>query len=170
MSLYVSANKTVLLQTALTTIYNPNQPTATRRVRAVLDLGSQRSYISQRAAKSLHLQPEEVRKMAVFTFGSTEKTIKNCEFVQATLKTLDREMGLTLLTSPIICEPLTEQPPSSCVNSYEHFLDLDQAANSNCSPTEVDLEVISAVLKISIRKLGQLLIQNLRVLRTTRTL
>ena len=59
-SLYVSSNKTVLLQTALTTICNPNQQTVTQRVRAVLDLGSQRSYISQRAAKSLGLQPDEV--------------------------------------------------------------------------------------------------------------
>ena len=55
-SLYVSANKTVLLQTALTTMYNPNQPEVLQKVRAILDLGSQRSYISQRAAKLLRLQ------------------------------------------------------------------------------------------------------------------
>ena len=139
MSLYVSTNKTVLLQTALTTICNPNRPTVTRHVRAILDLGSQRSYISQRAAKSLHLQPEEVRKMAVFTFGSTEKTINNCEIVRATLKTLDGEIEMTLLTSPIICEPLTEQPLSLCVNSYEHLSDLHLADHSDGSPIEVDL-------------------------------
>lgn len=85
--------------------------TVAQHVRAVLDLGSQRSYISQRAAKSLHLKPEEVCKMAVFTFGSTEKTLQNCECV-------------TLKTSPIICEPLTDQRLSLCVDSYEHLSDL----------------------------------------------
>ena len=44
-SLYVTSNQTVLLQTAWTTVQNPSQPTVHRDVRAVLDLGSQRSYI-----------------------------------------------------------------------------------------------------------------------------
>ena len=140
-SLYVSSNKTVLLQTAVTTICNPNQPTVNQRVRAVLDLGSQRSYISQRAAKSLGLQPEEVHKMAVFTFGSTERTIQNCELVRITLRTLDGgEIEMTLLTSPTICEPLTDQPLSLCLDAYEHLTNLQLADNSgDGSPIEVDL-------------------------------
>jgi len=139
-SLYISSNKTVLLQTALITICNPNQPTVTQHVCAILDLGSQRSYISQRTAESLGLQPEEVRKMVVFTFGSTEKTIQNCELVHVILKTLDGEMEVALLTSPIICEPLTDQPLSLCMDSYEHLTNLQLADNSeDGSPIEVDL-------------------------------
>ena len=81
----------------------------------------------------MHLQPEEVCKMVAFTFGSTEKTINNYEIVRATLKTLDEEMKITLLTSPIICEPLTEQPLALCVNLYEHLLDLHLADHSDGS-------------------------------------
>ena len=138
--LSVSSNKTVLLQTALTTICNPNQQTVTQRVRAVLDLGSQRSYISQQAAKSLGLQPDEVRQMAVFTFGSTEKTIQNCELVRVTLKTLDGDIEVALLTSPSICEPLTDQPLSLCMDSYKHVTNLELADNSeDGSSIEVDI-------------------------------
>ena len=45
----------------------------------------------------------------------------------------------TLLTSTIICEPLTEQPLALCVNSYEHLSDLHLADHSDGSPIEVDL-------------------------------
>ena len=39
-SLYVTANKTVFLQTALTTVHNPNQPTIFQDAHAVLYLES----------------------------------------------------------------------------------------------------------------------------------
>ena len=79
--------------------------------------------------------------MVVFTFGSTEKTINNCEIVRATLKTLDGEIEMTLLTSPIICEPLTEQPLALCVNLYEHLSDLHLARRTKCVTMDPTLRV-----------------------------
>ena len=40
-------DKTVLLQTAQTSIYNPSKPQLSMRVRAILDSGSQRSYVTE---------------------------------------------------------------------------------------------------------------------------
>ena len=93
-SLCVTASKTVLLQTALTIIHNPNHPTISQRVRAILDLGSQRSYLTQRAARSLSLESEGTRKMSIFTFGSLQGTLSDCEFVQVVMETQDGGMGL----------------------------------------------------------------------------
>lgn len=58
-SLYVSTRKTVLLRTALTTVQNANHPEVGNKLRAVLDLGSQRSCITQRAAGALQLESGE---------------------------------------------------------------------------------------------------------------
>jgi len=124
----------------MTILQNPIQPAIILNVRAVLDLGSQRSYISQRAARSLQLNAEEVRKMTVFTFGSSEKILSNCELVRVLLKTLDGELEMCLMTTPVICEPLTAQPLSLCVSSYDHLSGLELADTSDGNaPIEVDL-------------------------------
>lgn len=139
-SLYVAASKTVLLQTALATICKPDQPTVCQHVRVVLDLGSQRSYVTQRAARALSLESEGVRKMSIFTFGSSEKALTDCELVRVVMKTLDGEIELRLLTTPIICEPLEAQPVTLCVNLYEHLSALELADSSDGnSAMEVDL-------------------------------
>ena len=121
-------------------MYNPNQPEVLQKVRAILDLGSQRSYISQRAAKLLRLKSEGVRKMTVFMFESTEKKIFNSELVHVMMKTLDGEIEIHLLTNPIICEPLSPQPLDLCVNSYRHLsgLQLADCSDGN-TPVEVNL-------------------------------
>ena len=41
-----STNKTVLQQTTQTVVYNPDSPQSNMGVRAILDLGSQRSYVT----------------------------------------------------------------------------------------------------------------------------
>lgn len=119
-SLCVAAKGTVLLQTAVTTIQNPDQPNLSKAVRAVLDLGSQRSYITQQAAVSLQLSSKESQQMSIVTFGSPA-TQANCDLVHVLMKTLCGEMELRLLTTPIICEPLNTQHISLCRSSCEHI-------------------------------------------------
>ena len=78
--------------------------------------------------------------MAVFTFGSTKKTLYNCELVNVLLKTKEEEMEMCLLTTPTICEPLTAQPISVCADSYEHLSELELADSSDGNtPLEIDL-------------------------------
>ena len=63
--------KAVLLQTARASIYNPAQPHRSIEVRALLDSGSQKSYISERAKGQLALQPTGEQHLCIATFGST---------------------------------------------------------------------------------------------------
>ena len=131
---------TTISQTAMTTIHNPNQPSICQNVHAIHDLGSQRSYFTQWAARALQLEPEGIHQMSVITFGSSRKTVSNCELVRVLMKTLDGEAELHLLTTPTICEPLTAQTITLCVNSYTHLSDLYLADNSHGdSALEIDL-------------------------------
>ncbi len=139
-SLYVAANKSVLLQTAQTTLQNPNQPMICQDVHAVLDLGSQRSYITERAAGALSLRSQEVIKLSILTFGSSDHTLSECQVVRVLLGTREGGMELRLLTTPSICEPLTAQPVTLCANVYQHLSNLELAYPSDGSAViEVDL-------------------------------
>ena len=139
-SLYVAANNTIFLQTALTAVQNPEDPTKCKRVRAVLDLGSQRSYISQRVVDALQLTPEGTTKMSIFTFGSNQRTLSCCKLMRVVLRTLNGSMEMHLLTTPTICEPLMAQPISHCAETYDHLSGLEFADISDGStPMEVDL-------------------------------
>ena len=81
-SLLTMANQAVLLQTALTSIYEPRRPQDTLRVRLILDSGSQHSYISSQAKEALHLVPEDECHLAVATFGSKRGEAQRCEVVR----------------------------------------------------------------------------------------
>ena len=45
----MSIDKTVLLQTARVTAFNPGNPAIQREIRIILDCGNQRSYITEQA-------------------------------------------------------------------------------------------------------------------------
>ena len=80
--------------------------------------------------------------MSIFTFGSTKKSLSDCELVKVTMETIDGGVELHLLTTPIICEPLTAQPLALCVDSYEHLSELRLADSSDGNDAmEVDLLV-----------------------------
>lgn len=139
-SLYATSNQTVFLQTALTTLHNPTQPAIHQDIRAVLDLGSQRSYVTQRIASALRLESERVHRMSIFTFGSTEKILTDCQRVRVKMRTRDGEVELFLFTTPVICEPLATPPVSLCISRYDHLADLDLADPSDgSSAIEIDV-------------------------------
>ena len=64
-TLYIGASKNVLLHTAQVVLYNPEKPNSTLNIRAVLDAGSQRSYIAETARKALNLKLKEVQQLSV---------------------------------------------------------------------------------------------------------
>lgn len=72
-----------------------------------------------------------MQKMSIYTFGSAKKSLSDCELVQVAMETMDGDIELHLLTTPIICEPLTAQPIALCVNSYEHLSELRLADSSD---------------------------------------
>ena len=136
-SLYIDANQAVLLQTALAEVYNPANPSLARRVRIVLDNGSQGSYLMQQIREELALRP--VRSIAAF--GARRAQSKPCEGVRVRIKTKSKqELELDLFVVPHICDPLITQPLSTCFSEHPHLSHLDFADdNVDETPREIDM-------------------------------
>ena len=68
-ALYVAANKTIFMQTAQAFVCNTCSPQSSLKVRIVLDISSQRSYVSDRVRDALSLVPEKQQRVLIATFG-----------------------------------------------------------------------------------------------------
>ena len=137
--LYVSANKAVFLQTAQTEIYNPFDPQLLMTVRVILDSGSQRSYVNHKVKGLLDLKPETLQQLSIATFGAGKEN-RLCETVRVGMKMkhgTDQEFKVIVV--PQICEPITPQPLSVCVESCEHLSQLELADPGSNIPLEVDV-------------------------------
>ena len=140
-SLWINSNQGVLLQTAQVVVFNPDDPQRSKRVRVVLDSGSQRSYITERLHTELALQTKGEQSMAIVTFGSRGERSRVCNVVDVRLELRNGRMrDLTVFAVPIICQPLTCQPITLCRDSYKHLKGLPLADSSDGSDTlEVDV-------------------------------
>ena len=136
-TLYVGADKTTLLQTAQAVLYNPNRPDLFVMVRAILDTGSQRSYVTDGVKQALSLETEEVQQFSIATFGAAgHKSQQRFEVLRVGLKMKDgKNQELNLIKVPSICEPLTAQPISLCLNKHDHLNRLDLADYSDGQET-----------------------------------
>lgn len=105
-SLWVISDRTVLLQTAQALAFNPDIPQVSRKVRIVLDAGSQRSYVTEQAARDLSLCLDGEQPVTIMTFGSHEEQSQMCNHVRLSVMNRGSQTKqLTLLTVPLICEP-----------------------------------------------------------------
>ena len=140
-TLYIGTSKNTLLQTAQVVLYNLEKPCSTLKVRAVLDTGSQRSYAMDTVKKALNLESKEMQQLSIATFGTTAQDPRGYGVVRVGLKLKDgRNQELRLITVPSICEPLTAQPISLCLEKFEHLRQLDLADCSNGQdPLQIDV-------------------------------
>ena len=114
-------------------------------IRAVLDAGSQRSYITERAKKALKLKSEDKQQMSIMTFGAQCGKELTCEVVRIRMKLRDdQNQELQLFVVPQICEPLTAQPINICAEEFEHLFHLDMADTSD-GKSVVDIEMLIVV-------------------------
>lgn len=73
-------DKSVLLQTARATVYNPQKPQLSLRVRAILDSGSQRSYVTNKIKSALSLTPEGTQMLQsrrLVLKGDSQRPVKS---------------------------------------------------------------------------------------------
>ncbi len=141
-TLWVNSGRTVLLQTAQSRAFNPDSPHQSRRVRIVLDSGSQRSYVTEHVARELSLTPEGKQPMTIMTFGTSEEQPQVCDRVRLSLALKNgRTRQLKLFTVPIICEPLSCQPVSVCQDSFDHLMGLDLADPSD-GRSRLDIDIL----------------------------
>ena len=123
-----TSGKAVLLQTAQAVIYNPRNLKRCVKLRMLLDGGSQRSYMTERAVKKLNLTPDGEHQLSIAAFGTTRGSPQVCSIVSVgvTVKKYPNVM-LSCFVVPLICEPLISQPVSLCTRQYPHFADLELA-------------------------------------------
>ena len=127
--------KTVLLQTARATLYNPTSPKNQLEVSIIFDTGSQRSYISKSASDYLRLKPQERNILSIMTFGSSSGLKQSCELVHVGIRKGERSIKeISLLSVPVICEPLTGPSIQSCIESCPHLrkLELADVSTGSC--------------------------------------
>lgn len=136
-----SHSRSVLLQTARACIYNVSEPHHSLEVRLLLDGGSQRSYLSNRASRQLALNPKGEQQLSIATFGSNRERVQACSIVEVGMRMKNfPPLCLSLYVVPTICEPLVSQPIASCVSDSCHLASLDLADYSDGeSSLEVDL-------------------------------
>ena len=120
--------KAILLQTARTVIHNPSKPELATEVRLLFDGGSQRSYLTERAMKLLHLKPTGGQTLSIATFGASQEQTRVCPIVSVgiCLKGYST-VYLSLHVVPTICEPLSCQPITASVETNKQLMGLDLA-------------------------------------------
>jgi hypothetical protein len=143
-SLYVDAQAPVLLQTAKLQLFNldrPGVPPICVGVRAILDSGSQRTYVTDRVKEALCLTTKAAESLHIKTFGSSEGQDAICDVVDVGLLTGDRKsLKLSALVVPLICNPLTSQPINRARDHCGHLRGLELADSAEFGDVlEVDV-------------------------------
>ena len=111
-------------QTARLQLYNLDEA-GIPPIHAVMDSGSQRTYITSRLRDELHLSSNHTEFLQIKAFGSTEEQESVCDVVELGLITKDgKTLRLSALVIPFICSPLTSQPISQFRESYVKDLSL----------------------------------------------
>ena len=143
-SMCVNSPMPILLQTARAVVYDANQPRSTLslEVRAILDLGSQRSYVTARVCEALDMRKVRSESMIIKTFGSDKEDRRTCDVVELGVVTKNGEpLTLSAVVIPHICDPVRMQPISSSKNAYEHLSGLE-LANSGSITGELEIDIL----------------------------
>ena len=138
----VDSNTSILLQTANASVSRIHQPHPAVTIRILLDRGSQRSYISERAKEKLDLFPKRKEKLLIKTLGQENEDLRECGIVKFCVRGLNQSSGvqMTAHTVPPIYGPLVNQAVQFAQQSYSHLVDLKLAdqPSEDCG-SEVDV-------------------------------
>ena len=102
-NLHINSQTPILLQTAQVVIQKPNKGHVKTPARAILDLGSQRTYVTEGLRGTLGLLTLSQEVIAFKTFGSNEQHVRECDVVEVGLKTKNGSVVIiSALTVPFI--------------------------------------------------------------------
>ena len=114
-SVYVDTKTSILLQTCIALASNPNQVQSQvkRRVRLILNSGSQKTYITQQLKETLGLKPIARERLCIKTFGSDYNNLKIVDVVNLYLKNVNNDVTVIITAhdhvAPMICALLNYQ-------------------------------------------------------------
>ena len=129
-SMYVNSPTSIQQRTAKAIVHNASQPesTSSLEVRAILDLRSQRSYVTVCVQEALNMRKVRSESMIIKTFGLEGENKGTCDIVELGIVTKNGEpLTLSAVVVPHICHPVRMQPISSFKNAYEHPSELELA-------------------------------------------
>ena len=142
-SMCVNCHTPILLQTAKAVVCDASQPepAPALEVRAILDAGSQKSYVTIRVQETLHVKRSHSESMIIKTFGSGQGERRICDIVQLKIATNDGDpLILSAVAVPHICDPVRVQPISSSQASCAHLSGLELADSGDITgDLEIDL-------------------------------
>ena len=81
----------VLLQTATVHAFNLEQPTKRETLHVLMDSGSQSSYITSRACRTLSLRKLGTKPVSIMSFGSKRERHERCSVVHVGVETRDHK-------------------------------------------------------------------------------
>ena len=115
--------------------------TPTLEVRAILDSGSQRSYVTTRIQETLGIRKTHSESMIIKTFGSEREERRVCDVVQLKISMKDGEpLILSMVVVLHICDPVLVQPINSSKAVYEHLSGVELADSGDIGGhLEIDL-------------------------------
>ena len=138
-SMCVSSENSVLLQTAKASAYRPDIPHRRMTVRLILDGGSQRSYVTHRIKDKLNLQPSHSESLTIKPFGSSGGTPQLCDVVPLCVGVEEgRDVMISAITVPLISSPVQGQFPKQAARNYPHLSSLKLADDCH-GDAEVDM-------------------------------
>ena len=138
---YVGSQTPILLQTAKLRLVNPNDGNPETSARAILDSGSQRTYVTSQVRERLKLPTIATETIRIKTFGNSEGYDKTCDIVNFGVRIKSGAMlEIAALVVPLICSPLTSQPITTSGECQEHLLGLELADSADSDDVlEVDV-------------------------------
>ena len=123
----------ILLQTARLELVNTQVAGTDAVARAILDSGSQRTYISSQLRERLNLPTTSTERIRIKTFGSTDSCDQIYDVVHLGVKVKNGEtLTMAALVVPFVCSPLTSQPIDVSREVYEHFVGLTLQTQVMC--------------------------------------
>ena len=130
-----SSKQTVLLQTGRANVFGEKQENKVM-ARTLLDIGSQKKYITEGLKNRLQLPEESTQEIQLNTFGSESFKKKKCSQVRFSIDLGDRALSATALTHPVICSPLATPVE---YRQYAHLQDLDFADSVDAGSGAIDI-------------------------------
>ncbi|XP_045216847.2 uncharacterized protein LOC123566631 [Mercenaria mercenaria] len=131
----LSSREIMLMQTANTYVQNPTGQSE-QQVRALLDSGSQRTYITERLANSLNLKTEGEQEIRLVTFGSEKSQLIKTVSTKLKIKLKDgNDLIITANIVPTITGSIQRKPVN--ISDKNSFKDLVKSLTlADTLPTE----------------------------------
>ena len=138
---YVGSQTPILLQTARMRVVNSDSGNHEASIRAILDSGSQRTYVTSQVRVKLKLPTVTTETVQIRTFGESGGHEETCDVVRFGVRVKSGEtLEMLALVVPLICSPLVSQPITASGECHDHLLGLELADSADGSDVlEVDM-------------------------------